>query len=200
MVVVSVSLVLVISQCLCDSSVFCTSSSAGFCVLHSGEFNAVFFLHTSASLRFNFLFWCNSLNRKTAALCQMMSVHVSDECRQLWPLTSDLTVFQWELIELILWHVVSHHVVCVCVSNAVVLWWSEQACVSPAVAGLHWAETWGRCRREPLVDMPGGRRGPSRQQLSRCALPSLQTLVGGGLSNGAGLRCRWGASPSVSFD
>ncbi|XP_056120796.1 transmembrane protein 39A [Rhinichthys klamathensis goyatoka] len=38
--------------------------------------------------------------------------------------------------------------------------------------------------------MPGGRRGPSRQQLSRCALPSLQTLVGGGLSNGAGLRCR----------
>ncbi|XP_073698484.1 transmembrane protein 39A [Garra rufa] len=38
--------------------------------------------------------------------------------------------------------------------------------------------------------MPGGRRGPSRQQLSRSALPSLQTLVGGGLSNGAGLRCR----------
>ncbi|XP_043096299.1 transmembrane protein 39A isoform X1 [Puntigrus tetrazona] len=37
--------------------------------------------------------------------------------------------------------------------------------------------------------MPGGRRGPSRQQLSRSALPSLQTLVGGGLSNGAGLRC-----------
>lgn len=38
--------------------------------------------------------------------------------------------------------------------------------------------------------MPGGRRGPSRQQLSRSSLPSLQTLVGGGLSNGAGLRCR----------
>ncbi|KAI7811444.1 transmembrane protein 39A [Triplophysa rosa] len=39
--------------------------------------------------------------------------------------------------------------------------------------------------------MPGGRRGPSRQQLSRSALPSLQTLMGGGgLSNGTGLRCR----------
>uniref|UniRef100_A0A673LWF7 Transmembrane protein 39A n=1 Tax=Sinocyclocheilus rhinocerous TaxID=307959 RepID=A0A673LWF7_9TELE len=38
--------------------------------------------------------------------------------------------------------------------------------------------------------MPGGRRGPSRQQLSRSALPSLQTLVGSGLSNGTGLRCR----------
>ncbi|XP_064817991.1 transmembrane protein 39A-like [Oncorhynchus masou masou] len=32
--------------------------------------------------------------------------------------------------------------------------------------------------------MPGGRRGPSRQQLSRSALPSLQTLVGGSLGNG----------------
>lgn len=38
--------------------------------------------------------------------------------------------------------------------------------------------------------MPGGRRGPSRQQLSRSALPSPQTLVGGGLSNGTNLRCR----------
>ncbi|KAK6325696.1 hypothetical protein J4Q44_G00050380 [Coregonus suidteri] len=38
--------------------------------------------------------------------------------------------------------------------------------------------------------MPGGRRGPSRQQLSRSALPSLQTLVGGSLSNGNGLRNR----------
>uniref|UniRef100_A0A8B9BXK6 Transmembrane protein 39A n=1 Tax=Anser brachyrhynchus TaxID=132585 RepID=A0A8B9BXK6_9AVES len=32
--------------------------------------------------------------------------------------------------------------------------------------------------------MPGGRRGPSRQQLSRSALPSLQTLVGGSCGNG----------------
>ncbi|XP_062303099.1 transmembrane protein 39A isoform X1 [Osmerus eperlanus] len=38
--------------------------------------------------------------------------------------------------------------------------------------------------------MPGGRRGPSRQQLSRTALPSLQTLVGGGLGNGTGIRNR----------
>ncbi|XP_061669855.1 transmembrane protein 39A isoform X1 [Syngnathoides biaculeatus] len=38
--------------------------------------------------------------------------------------------------------------------------------------------------------MPGGRRGPSRQQLSRSALPSLQTLVGGNLGNGTGLRNR----------
>lgn len=40
--------------------------------------------------------------------------------------------------------------------------------------------------------MPGGRRGPSRQQLSRSALPSLQTLVGGSCGNGTGLRNRWG--------
>ncbi|KAK9980397.1 hypothetical protein ABG768_000008 [Culter alburnus] len=46
--------------------------------------------------------------------------------------------------------------------------------------------------------MPGGRRGPSRQQLSRCALPSLQTLVGGGLSNGAGLRCRNSSAVGLS--
>ncbi|XP_051558033.1 transmembrane protein 39A isoform X1 [Myxocyprinus asiaticus] len=46
--------------------------------------------------------------------------------------------------------------------------------------------------------MPGGRRGPSRQQLSRSALPSLQTLVGGGLSNGTGLRCRTSSSVGVS--
>lgn len=39
--------------------------------------------------------------------------------------------------------------------------------------------------------MPGGRRGPSRQQLSRSALPSLQTLVGGSCGNGTGLRNRW---------
>uniref|UniRef100_M3YAM4 Transmembrane protein 39A n=1 Tax=Mustela putorius furo TaxID=9669 RepID=M3YAM4_MUSPF len=39
--------------------------------------------------------------------------------------------------------------------------------------------------------MPGGRRGPSRQQLSRSALPSLQTLVGGGCGNGTGLRNRF---------
>ncbi|KAJ8003705.1 hypothetical protein DPEC_G00151090 [Dallia pectoralis] len=38
--------------------------------------------------------------------------------------------------------------------------------------------------------MPGGRRGPSRQQLSRSALPSLQTLVGGSLANSNGLRNR----------
>lgn len=38
--------------------------------------------------------------------------------------------------------------------------------------------------------MPGGRRGPSRQQLSRSALPSLQTLVGGSCGNGTGLRNR----------
>ncbi|XP_034741810.1 transmembrane protein 39A [Etheostoma cragini] len=38
--------------------------------------------------------------------------------------------------------------------------------------------------------MPGGRRGPSRQQLSRSALPSLQTLVGSNLGNGIGLRSR----------
>jgi len=40
--------------------------------------------------------------------------------------------------------------------------------------------------------MPGGRRGPSRQQLSRSALPSLQTLVGGSCGNGTGLRNRLG--------
>ncbi|XP_064413257.1 transmembrane protein 39A isoform X3 [Latimeria chalumnae] len=40
--------------------------------------------------------------------------------------------------------------------------------------------------------MPGGRRGPSRQQLSRSALPSLQTLVGGSCVNGTGLRNRNG--------
>nr|XP_033799050.1 transmembrane protein 39A isoform X4 [Geotrypetes seraphini] len=39
--------------------------------------------------------------------------------------------------------------------------------------------------------MPGGRRGPSRQHLSRSALPSLQTLVGGTCGNGTGLRNRW---------
>ncbi|XP_023690466.1 transmembrane protein 39A-like [Paramormyrops kingsleyae] len=38
--------------------------------------------------------------------------------------------------------------------------------------------------------MPGGRRGPTRQQLSRLTVPSLQTLVGSGCSNGAGLRGR----------
>ncbi|XP_053722227.1 transmembrane protein 39A isoform X1 [Synchiropus splendidus] len=38
--------------------------------------------------------------------------------------------------------------------------------------------------------MPGGRRGPSRQQLSRSALPSLQTLVGSNLSNGMSFRNR----------
>ncbi|XP_066203508.1 transmembrane protein 39A isoform X2 [Saccopteryx leptura] len=42
--------------------------------------------------------------------------------------------------------------------------------------------------------MPGGRRGPSRQQLSRSALPSLQTLVGGGCGNGTGLRNRNGSA------
>ncbi|XP_030635766.1 transmembrane protein 39A [Chanos chanos] len=46
--------------------------------------------------------------------------------------------------------------------------------------------------------MPGGRRGPSRQQLSRSALPSLQTLVGGGLSNGTGLRSRSSNSVGLS--
>ncbi|XP_028811084.1 transmembrane protein 39A [Denticeps clupeoides] len=46
--------------------------------------------------------------------------------------------------------------------------------------------------------MPGGRRGPSRQQLSRSALPSLQTLVGGGLSNGAGFRNRSSNSVGLS--
>ncbi|XP_018603549.1 transmembrane protein 39A isoform X1 [Scleropages formosus] len=43
--------------------------------------------------------------------------------------------------------------------------------------------------------MPVGRRGPSRQQLSRSALPSLQTLVGS--SNGTGLRNRSSASVGV---
>lgn len=42
--------------------------------------------------------------------------------------------------------------------------------------------------------MPSRRRGPSRQQLSRTALPSLQTLVGGGCSNGTGLRNRNGSA------
>lgn len=42
--------------------------------------------------------------------------------------------------------------------------------------------------------MPGGRRGLTRQQLSRSALPSLQTLVGGSCSNGTGLRSRNGTS------
>ncbi|XP_062384012.1 transmembrane protein 39A [Sardina pilchardus] len=46
--------------------------------------------------------------------------------------------------------------------------------------------------------MPGGRRGPSRQQLSRAALPSLQTLVGGGLVNGNGLRNRSSTSVGLS--
>ncbi|KAG7467024.1 hypothetical protein MATL_G00149090 [Megalops atlanticus] len=46
--------------------------------------------------------------------------------------------------------------------------------------------------------MPGGRRGPSRQQLSRSALPSLQTLVGGNCSNGTGLRNRNSNSVGLS--
>ncbi|XP_068926077.1 transmembrane protein 39A isoform X2 [Petaurus breviceps papuanus] len=46
--------------------------------------------------------------------------------------------------------------------------------------------------------MPGGRRGPSRQQLSRSALPSLQTLVGGGCGNGTGLRNRNGSAVGLS--
>uniref|UniRef100_A0A6B2FGG7 Transmembrane protein 39A n=1 Tax=Bothriechis nubestris TaxID=1766655 RepID=A0A6B2FGG7_9SAUR len=46
--------------------------------------------------------------------------------------------------------------------------------------------------------MPGGRRGPSRQQLSRSALPSLQTLVGGNCGNGTGLRNRNGNTLSLS--
>ncbi|XP_058885216.1 transmembrane protein 39A-like [Acipenser ruthenus] len=46
--------------------------------------------------------------------------------------------------------------------------------------------------------MPGGRRGPSRQQLSRSALPSLQTLVGGSCSNGTGLRNRNSTSVGLS--
>uniref|UniRef100_H3CVS3 Transmembrane protein 39A n=1 Tax=Tetraodon nigroviridis TaxID=99883 RepID=H3CVS3_TETNG len=46
--------------------------------------------------------------------------------------------------------------------------------------------------------MPGGRRGPSRQQLSRAALPSLQTLVGGNISNGTGLRNRISNSMGLS--
>ncbi|XP_034267064.1 transmembrane protein 39A isoform X1 [Pantherophis guttatus] len=46
--------------------------------------------------------------------------------------------------------------------------------------------------------MPGGRRGPSRQQLSRSALPSLQTLVGGNCGNGTGLRNRNGSTLSLS--
>lgn len=43
---------------------------------------------------------------------------------------------------------------------------------------------------DSFLVMPGGRRGPSRQQLSRSALPSLQTLVGGSCGNGTGLRNR----------
>ncbi|KAM8975215.1 transmembrane protein 39A [Pelodytes ibericus] len=46
--------------------------------------------------------------------------------------------------------------------------------------------------------MPGGRRGPSRQQLSRSALPSLQTLVGGACGNGTGLRNRNGSAVGLS--
>ncbi|XP_050004914.1 transmembrane protein 39A isoform X2 [Alexandromys fortis] len=42
--------------------------------------------------------------------------------------------------------------------------------------------------------MPSRRRGPSRQQLSRSALPSIQTLVGGGCGNGTGLRNRNGSA------
>ncbi|XP_018614126.2 transmembrane protein 39A-like isoform X2 [Scleropages formosus] len=38
--------------------------------------------------------------------------------------------------------------------------------------------------------MPGGRRGPTRQQLSRSGLPTLQTLVGSSCSNGMGVRAR----------
>ncbi|XP_063302567.1 transmembrane protein 39A [Pelobates fuscus] len=46
--------------------------------------------------------------------------------------------------------------------------------------------------------MPGGRRGPSRQQLSRSALPSLQTLVGGACGNGTGLRNRNGSAVGLT--
>ncbi|GAB1300274.1 Transmembrane protein 39A [Apodemus speciosus] len=42
--------------------------------------------------------------------------------------------------------------------------------------------------------MPSRRRGPSRQQLSRSALPSIQTLVGGSCGNGTGLRNRNGSA------
>ncbi|MGH0120228.1 UNVERIFIED_CONTAM: hypothetical protein FKN15_056553 [Acipenser sinensis] len=49
-----------------------------------------------------------------------------------------------------------------------------------------------------FLAMPGGRRGPSRQQLSRSALPSLQTLVGGSCSNGTGLRNRNSTSVGLS--
>lgn len=85
---------------------------------------------------------------------------------------------------------------------------------SPTVAGLCWGRRpWGRWSWELLVlrwwwcwwlapcelDMPGGRRGPSRQQLSRSALPSLQTLVGGSLSNGTGHRSRYGFTCLSSY-
>ncbi|XP_078416068.1 transmembrane protein 39A isoform X1 [Cetorhinus maximus] len=46
--------------------------------------------------------------------------------------------------------------------------------------------------------MPGGRRGPSRQQLSRSALPSLQTIVGGSCGNGTGMRNRNGSAIGLS--
>ncbi|XP_055500240.1 transmembrane protein 39A [Leucoraja erinacea] len=46
--------------------------------------------------------------------------------------------------------------------------------------------------------MPGGRRGPSRQQLSRSALPSLQTIVGGSCGNGTGMRNRNGTAIGLS--
>lgn len=42
--------------------------------------------------------------------------------------------------------------------------------------------------------MPSRRRGPSRQHLSRSALPSMQTLVGGSCGNGTGLRNRNGSA------
>ncbi|NXH16391.1 TM39A protein, partial [Bucco capensis] len=45
--------------------------------------------------------------------------------------------------------------------------------------------------------MRGGRRGPSRQ-LSRSALPSLHTLVGGSCANGTSLRNRNGSALSLS--
>ncbi|XP_029876896.1 transmembrane protein 39A isoform X1 [Aquila chrysaetos chrysaetos] len=51
---------------------------------------------------------------------------------------------------------------------------------------------------DSFLVMPGGRRGPSRQQLSRSALPSLQTLVGGSCGNGTGLRNRNGSAISLS--
>lgn len=55
-----------------------------------------------------------------------------------------------------------------------------------------WASSMSVLEADWFSDMPGRRRGPSRQQLRRSALPSLQTLVGGSCGNRTSLRNRNG--------